>query len=104
MTDTLSGHSGDGHDSQMEWNAEIRGLDYAMISFSSVHHLIMLGVVAHLVWRRDWPPYVTKNVMLVSGLSAHAERPHDPPRKQLHTYGLVSCSPFAQPNTITRAE
>lgn len=36
---------------------------------SQVHQAVVLCVVVHLVLRRNWPPYVTKNVTLVSGLS-----------------------------------
>lgn len=39
--------------------------DYVMLVFTAVHQLVMLAVVVHLVWRRDWPPYVTKKITLV---------------------------------------
>lgn len=41
--------------------------DYGILGFTAVHQLVVLGVVVHLVRNRDWPPYVTKNVALVSG-------------------------------------
>lgn len=47
----------------------MHAVDYAMLGFTAMHQLITLGVVVHLVWRRDWPPYVTKNVTLVSSFS-----------------------------------
>lgn len=67
MTEALSAQSaGASREYPLEWKNHIRVTDYVMIGCTAVHHLIMLGVVTHLVWRRDWPPYVTKNVTLVS--------------------------------------
>lgn len=67
MTGALSAQStGASREYPLEWKNHIRVADYVMIGCTGVHHFIMLGVVMHLVWRRDWPPYVTKNVTLVS--------------------------------------
>lgn len=58
-----------------EWDSRMRGTDYGLIAFTAVHHMLMLGVVAHLVWCRDWPPYVTKNVTLVSACNVRLRLP-----------------------------
>ncbi|CAN0071219.1 unnamed protein product, partial [Ectocarpus sp. 12 AP-2014] len=50
--------------------------DLALLSLTLLHQLVVLCVAVHLVWKRDWPPYVTKNVTLVAatglGSSLHA--------------------------------
>ncbi|CBJ28250.1 hypothetical protein Esi_0097_0025 [Ectocarpus siliculosus] len=50
--------------------------DLALLSLTLFHQLVVLCAAVHLVWKRDWPPYVTKNVTLVAatglGGSLHA--------------------------------
>ncbi|CAB1119826.1 unnamed protein product [Ectocarpus sp. CCAP 1310/34] len=50
--------------------------DLALLTLTLLHQLVVLCVAVHLVWKRDWPPYVTKNVTLVAatglGSSLHA--------------------------------
>lgn len=43
--------------------------DFFLLGFTLVHHVLVLSVVLHLVLKRNWPPYVTKSVTLVSYLS-----------------------------------
>lgn len=40
--------------------------DFGLLAFTLAHQVVVLSVVVHLVRQRDWPPYVTKNVTLVS--------------------------------------
>lgn len=44
---------------------QLNSRDFGLLGFTAVHHLIVLCVVVHLACKRDWPPYVTKNVTLV---------------------------------------
>ncbi|CAM9598675.1 unnamed protein product, partial [Ectocarpus fasciculatus] len=40
--------------------------DLALLGVTLLHQLVVLCAAVHLVWKRDWPPYVTKNVTLVA--------------------------------------
>eukprot|EP00903_Cladosiphon_okamuranus_P011013 g10402.t1 len=44
----------------------MNGPDFFLLGFTLVHHILVLSVVLHLVLKRNWPPYVTKNVTLVA--------------------------------------
>lgn len=62
---TVNGGDGDGDGYWPKPWQPLHTTDYVMLALSAVHQVFMLAVVVHLVWRRDWPPYVTKNVNLV---------------------------------------
>lgn len=66
----ISGGGGKDDDpDKQDWPCPWKSLswpDYSMLGFTAIHQLILLAVVVHLVRKRDWPPYVTKNVNLVS--------------------------------------
>ncbi|CAN0043469.1 unnamed protein product [Choristocarpus tenellus] len=49
---------------EREWLPLTSG-DHAVLGITIGYQLVVLVTVAHLLWWRDWPPYVTKNIAII---------------------------------------
>lgn len=53
----------------------LSSVDFMLLGFVSIFQLQALVICFHLIWCRKWPPYVTKNVILVV-ISVSYHGPH----------------------------
>lgn len=68
-TGSSGSSSGSGGDDLAMWEP-LSFPDFALLGMTISHQVVILCTVVHLARQRQWPPYVTKNVTLVSGRAA----------------------------------